>query len=286
VEGRNVLVTGGSSGIGRASAIKLAEAGARVLIVARDAEKLDAVRGEIERRGGTVFTYACDIGDPQACDALIAKLLADHGHVDVLINNAGKSIRRAIENTYDRLHDYERLMRVNYFAAVRVTLGLLPTMVKRGGGHVVSISSIGVLSNAARFAAYNASKAALETFTRCAAAEYSDRGVRFSVINMPLVRTPMVAPTRIYEQFPLISAEQAADMVCDALIHQPLRLATRLGIFAQLLWTFAPKLSEIITNESFKMYPESAAAGAPADANAKPSAEMIAFATLLRGVHW
>ena len=286
VEGKNVLITGGSSGIGRAAAIRLAGAGARVLIVARDADKLAQVRGEIESSGGSVFTYSCDISDPQACAGLITQVLADHGHVDVLINNAGRSIRRAIENSYERLHDYERVMRINYFAAVQVTLGLLPKMVERHAGHVVAISSIGVLSNAPRFAAYNASKAALETFSRCAAAEYSEHGVRFSIINMPLVRTPMVAPTRVYEQLPLISAEEAAEMVCDALIHQPQRLATRFGIFAQLLWMFLPKLSEIIASESFKMFPESAAAAGSKEGNSKPSAEMIAFASLLRGVHW
>jgi NAD(P)-dependent dehydrogenase (short-subunit alcohol dehydrogenase family) len=177
-------------------------------------------------------------------------------------------------------------MRINYFAAVRVTLGLLPAMVARGAGHVISISSIGVLSNAARFAAYNASKAALEAFSRCAGAEYSERGVRFTVINMPLVRTPMVAPTRIYEQFPLISAEQAADLVCEAIIHQPQRLATRLGIFAQLIGLFAPRIGEIIMSESYKMFPDSDAAVGAKEGGARASPEMIAFASLMRGIHW
>ena len=155
---------------------------------------------------------------------------AEHGHVDILINNAGHSIRRAIENTYDRLHDYERLMRINYFAAVRVTLGLLPAMVRHGAGHVISISSIGVLTNAPRFAGYNASKAALEAFSRCAAAEYTERGIRFTVLNMPLVRTPMAAPTSIYQQFPLLEPEQAATIVCDAIVRKPERVATPLGV--------------------------------------------------------
>ncbi len=286
VAGKKVLITGGSSGIGRATALKLAEAGADVLIVARDAEKLARVREEIASRDGRVSTYSCDIGDAAACDTFLAQLLAEHGHVDVLINNAGRSIRRAIEHTYDRFHDFERLMRINFFAAVRVTLGLLPEMVKNGGGHVINISSIGVLSNAPRFAGYNASKAALEAFSRCAGAEYSERGVRFTVINMPLVRTPMVAPTRIYEQFPLIRAEQAADLVCEAIIHQPQRLATRLGTFAQLVGMFAPRIGEIIMSESFKMFPDSdAAVGAP-EGRARASAEMIAFASLMRGIHW
>jgi len=286
VSGRIVLITGGSSGIGRATAVKLSEAGAHVLIVARDPDKLAGVQAEIRARGGDVGTYRCDIGDAADCQRFIAQLLAEHGHVDILINNAGRSIRRAIEHTYDRLHDYERLMRVNYFGSVSVTLGLLPAMVRQRAGHVINISSIGVLSNAARFAGYNASKAALEAFSRCAAAEYRDRGLHFTVVNMPLVRTPMVAPTRIYEQFPLISAEQAADLVCDAIVHRPERLATRLGSLALLVEMLAPRLNRAVMSESFRMFPESAAAGGTSPHEGQPSPEMIALASVLRGIHW
>jgi NAD(P)-dependent dehydrogenase (short-subunit alcohol dehydrogenase family) len=286
VKDRIVLITGGSSGIGRATAIKIADAGAHVVIVARDPEKLDHTREEITSRGGKVSTYSADIADPEACNRVIGQILRDHERVDILINNAGRSIRRAIENSYNRLHDFERLMRLNYFAAVQVTLGILPSMVARGSGHVISISSIGVLSNAPRFAGYNASKAALEAFSRCAAAEYSDRGVRFSVINMPLVRTPMVAPTRIYQQFSLITPEEAAGIVCEAIIYQPQRLATRLGLFAQVVGLLAPKVAEIIMNESFKMYPESEAAGGAQGSDTKPPPEAIAFASIMKGIHW
>jgi len=286
VHGKTVLITGGSSGIGRAAAIKLAEAGARVLIVARDPEKLAQVHTEIERRGGSVGTYACDITDPEACGQFLSQLLHEHGYVHILVNNAGRSIRRAIENTYERFHDYERLMRINYFAAVRVTLGLLPSMLAQGGGHVVSISSIGVLTNASRFAAYNASKAALEAFTRCAGGEYSERGVHFTVVNLPLVRTPMAAPTKIYAQFPLISAEEAADMVCDAIVHRPDRLATGLGTFAQLVEIFAPRINRAVMSESFRMFPESEAAGGAPGSDTATTPEMAAFASLMRGVHW
>jgi NAD(P)-dependent dehydrogenase (short-subunit alcohol dehydrogenase family) len=286
VKDKVILITGGSSGIGRATAIKVADAGAHVVIVARDPEKLDRTREDIASRGGKVSTYSADIAEPEACERVIAQILREHERVDILINNAGRSIRRAIENSYNRLHDYERLMRLNYFAAVQVTLGILPSMVARGAGHVISISSIGVLSNAPRFAGYNASKAALEAFSRCAAAEYSDRGVRFTVINMPLVRTPMVAPTRIYQQFSLISPEQAADIVCEAIIYHPQRLATRLGIFAQVVGLLTPKVSEIIMNESFKMYPESEAAGGAQGSDTKPSTEALAFASIMKGIHW
>jgi NAD(P)-dependent dehydrogenase (short-subunit alcohol dehydrogenase family) len=305
VSGKVVVITGGSSGIGKATALRLADAGAIVVIVARDEIKLSAMRETITATGGTVYTYRADISDETACTSVAAQILADHGRVDILINNAGKSIRRALENSYDRFHDFERLMRINYFAAVRLTLALLPSMSARRAGHVISISSIGVLANSPRFSAYVASKAALEAFTNCAASEYSERGLRFTVINMPLVRTPMTAPTRVYEKLPLISADEAAEIVCDAVIHQPKRLATKLGIFAQIVGFIAPKLTEIIQSQAYRMFPESAAArGAlpapPADANVSahtdatapkpdaehPSEEMVMFASILRGIHW
>jgi NAD(P)-dependent dehydrogenase (short-subunit alcohol dehydrogenase family) len=258
--GKIVLITGGSSGIGHATAVKLADAGAHVIIIGRDQQKLDRVSREIEARGGRISHYACDITDAAACERWLSQMLAEHGHIDVLINNAGHSIRRAIEHTYDRFHDYERLMRINYFAAVRVTLGLLPAMIEQGAGHVISISSIGAITNAARFAAYNASKAALEAFTRCAAAEYNDRGVKFTVINMPLVRTPMVAPTKLYEHLHLLEPDQAADLVCAAIIQRPARLASRLGTLAQIVEALAPSIGTAVMSENFHMFPESSAA--------------------------
>jgi NAD(P)-dependent dehydrogenase (short-subunit alcohol dehydrogenase family) len=286
VKDKIVLVTGGSSGIGRATTLKLAEAGARLLIVARDEEKLARVRAEIETRGGEIGTYSCNIADSPACDRFVDRVLAEHGHVDILINNAGRSIRRGIDQTYERLHDYERLMRINYFAAVQLTLGLLPAMVQHGSGHVINISSIGVLTNVPRFASYNASKAALEAFSRCAAAEFAARGIRFTVVNMPLVRTPMVAPTKIYEHFDLLQPEQAAERICAAIIDRPERLATPLGTLAQLVELFAPQIGRAIMSESFRMYPDSAAAGGAAVPDAHASAEAGAFESMTRGIHW
>ena len=283
VRGATVLITGGSSGIGRATALKLAAVGAKLIIVARDPVKLEEAAAQLRAQGAEVAAYACDLADAEAGTALIARLLGEHGPIDVLINNAGRSIRRAVENTYDRFHDYERLMRINYFAAVRMTLGVLPSMVARGAGHVISISSIGVLSNAARFAAYNASKAALEAFTRCAAAEYRDRGVRFTVINMPLVRTGMVAPTHVYQRFPLLEPEQAADIVCEAIMRRPARLATARGRLAQLIEALAPELGRAVMSESYRLFPESEAAGGPPGAEASLAPEAAAFAALLHG---
>ena len=285
VRGATVLITGGSAGIGRASALKLSAAGAKLIIVARDPAKLEDAAAEVRARGGEVAAYPCDLTDAEASAALIRRLLGEHERIDVLINNAGRSIRRAIENTYDRFHDYERLMRINYFAAVRLTLGLLPSMAARGSGHVISISSIGVLSNAARFAAYNASKAALEAFTRCAAAEYRDRGVRFTVINMPLVRTGMVAPTRVYERFPLLRPEQAADIVCEAVMRRPVRLASPRGRLAQFIEALVPELDRAVMSESFRLFPESEAAGGAPGTEAGLAPEAAAFAALLHGLH-
>jgi NAD(P)-dependent dehydrogenase (short-subunit alcohol dehydrogenase family) len=288
VDGKVVLVTGGSSGIGRATALMMAEAGARVIIVARKQEELDETRQEIEAAGGTAFTYACDLSDFDAAGKLCEQVLADHGAVDILVNNAGRSIRRSIALSYDRFHDFERCMQLNYFGALKMILGLLPAMEERRRGHVINISSIGVLSNAPRFSAYVASKAALDAFSRCAAAEFNDTGVAFTTINMPLVRTPMIAPTKIYESVPTITPQDAADMVKQAVIYRPQRIATRLGIFASVLHALAPKIAEIVMNSAFRMFPDSAAARGeqPSEGEARVTQEQMAFASLMRGIHW
>ena len=289
VRDRVVLITGGSSGIGLAAAERCADAGARVVIVARDPEKLEAARAQLAERGGKVFAYQCDIADYAACDDFAKRVLAEHGAVDVLINNAGRSIRRSIDLSYDRFHDYERTMQLNYFAAIRLTMALLPSMLERKSGHVVNISSIGVLSNAPRFSGYVASKAALEAWTRCAAAEFADRGVSFTIINMPLVRTPMIAPTKIYDQMPVATPDDAADMVAEAIIERPKRIATRLGLFSEVFHLAAPRISEVVMNTAYKMFPDSAAAKGEAKEkpkDSKPSTEAVIFASLLKGVHW
>jgi NAD(P)-dependent dehydrogenase (short-subunit alcohol dehydrogenase family) len=290
VRGKVVIITGGSSGIGRASALKLAAGGARVVIAARDAEKLAATRAEIEKAGGKAYTYSVDLADMAACDEFAHQVLADHGHVDILINNAGRSIRRSIELSYDRFHDFERTIQLNYYASVRLTLALLPSMVERKRGHIINISSIGVLSNAPRFSAYVSSKAALESFSRCAAAEFRDKHISFTIINMPLVRTPMIAPTRIYEQMPtIITPEEAAGMVAEAVIYKPQRIATKLGIFAEILHLMAPKLTEVVMNQAYKMFPDSPAVlsgTGEARETRPPSQEAMIFASIMRGIHW
>jgi NAD(P)-dependent dehydrogenase (short-subunit alcohol dehydrogenase family) len=286
VGGKVVVVTGGSSGIGHATAVMMARAGARVAIVARDESKLaDTVR-EIEEEGGEVRSFSADLAELDACDDVLTRILDEMGDIDILVNNAGRSIRRAIAASYDRFHDYERVMQLNYFGCLRLIMGVLPLMEKKRQGQIINISSIGVLSNAPRFSAYVASKAALDAFSRCASSEFSDTGIRFTTINMPLVRTPMIAPTKIYENVPTISPEEAAAMVKQAVIYKPQRIATRLGTFAQVMHAVAPKVSEIIMNSAFRMFPDSAAAKGVNDNQAAASSEQVAFASLMRGIHW
>ncbi|MGM9491023.1 SDR family oxidoreductase [Ideonella sp. YS5] len=289
VGGKVVLVTGGSSGIGLAAAIKFAEAGAITLICARDEVKLKEAEAEIRAKAGKaaqVHTYSADIANEQSCGEMVAWIQETFGGVDFLINNAGRSIRRAIENSYDRFHDYERTMQLNYFGCLRVTMGLLPGMVKKRHGHVVNISSIGVLTNAPRFSAYVASKAALDAWTRCAASEYADQGVTFTTINMPLVRTPMIAPTKIYNNVPTLSPEEAADMIAQACVYKPVRVATRLGITGQVLHALLPRVAQIAMNTSFRMFPDSDAAQGGKGGKQQLSPEAIAMQQMMRGIHF
>ena len=290
VGGKVVLVTGGSSGIGLAAAHKFAEAGATTIICGRDVDKLEEACKEAKSKGYTFIAYPADIADMADCDRFIQLLHDNHGGVDFLINNAGRSIRRAIESSYDRFHDYERTMQLNYFGCLRVTMGILPAMVAKKKGHVVNISSIGVLTNAPRFSAYVASKAALDAWTRCASSEFADQGISFTTINMPLVRTPMIAPTGLYNNVPTLSPEEAADMIAQACIFKPVRIATRLGITGQLMHALVPRVAQIAMNTSFRMFPDSSAAkGAkPGEKPAKQqlSAEAIAMQQMMRGIHF
>jgi NAD(P)-dependent dehydrogenase (short-subunit alcohol dehydrogenase family) len=289
IRGKVVVITGGSSGIGEAAAIRIAEAGGKVVVVARDEEKLAEVRKKISGLGGTVKTYSCDITDLAANDKLAKDILKDFGQVDVLVNNAGRSIRRSLALSYDRFHDFERTMQLNYFACVRLTMNLLPSMTARKSGQVINVSSIGVLSNAPRFSAYVSSKAALEAFSRCAAAEFHDEGVHFTIINMPLVRTPMIAPTKIYEEMPtIINPEEAADMIADAIIRRPQRIATRLGLMSEIMHLVMPKMSEVVMNSAYRMFPDSAAAEGKKEGESQraPTREAMIFASLMRGIHW
>lgn len=286
LEGKVVMITGASSGIGEATALKLAEAGGKVVIVARGAEKLEDTAKRMRKLGGEAHIYTCDVADMQDCDRMVAEVNKDLGGVDILINNAGRSIRRSVALSYDRFHDFERTMQLNYFGCLRLTLGFLPEMVKRRGGHVINISSIGVLSYSPRFSAYVASKAALDAFSQCAASEYSSDNISFTTINMPLVRTPMIAPTKMYQNVPTYSPEEAADMVADAIIRRPKRIATRLGTASSVMHSLAPKMTEVVLNTAFNLFPDSAAARGEAGDAPDVSAEQMAFSQLTKGIHW
>ncbi len=289
LQGRVVVVTGASSGIGRATALLLARHGARVMLVSRTKDKLEALKAEIERDHGTAFVYPADLADMDACDAMIHKVLADHGHVDILINNAGRSIRRSVEASYERFHDFQRTMQLNYFGAVKLMLAVLPVMRERRRGHVINISSIGVQAFPPRFGAYVASKSALAALSRCIAPEVADDGVAITNIHMPLVRTPMIAPTGMYRNFPTSSPEEAAEMVAAAILTRPPEVSTRLGKLGETVNTVAPGLLHFVMTGAYHVFPDTA----PRDGEkpARPAEEEIsveaaAMAYLMRGIHF
>ena len=287
VKGKVVLITGASSGIGKTSALRLAAAGAQVLLVARNKDKLAETAAEITALGGHCSSHAADVSDLADCDRLVAEVLAQHGGVDILINNAGRSIRRSLELSFDRFHDFERTMQINYFGAIRLIMGLIPSMLERRQGHIINMSSISTLTPSPRFSAYVASKSALDAWTRAAAVEFSDRKLRFTTINMPLVRTPMISATTVYDHMPVLTPDEAADMVVDAVINKPKRIATHLGIGLQVMTTVAPKFSELVMNTVFRMFNDSAAArGDRKPEKIEVSNEQIALASLMKGVHF
>ncbi len=286
LRGKTVLITGASSGIGEATALKLAEAGGKVIIVARGSEKLEATASKMRQLGGEPHIYTCDVADMQDCDRLVAEVNQDHGGIDILVNNAGRSIRRSIALSYNRFHDFERTMQLNYFGSLRLTLGFLPAMVSKRNGQIINISSIGVLSYSPRFSAYVASKAALDAFSQCAASEFSSDNICFTTINMPLVRTPMIAPTKMYKNIPTYSPEEAANMIADAIIRRPKRIATHLGTTSAVAHFITPKMTEIVLNTAFKLFPDSAAARGEQSETPDVSAEQMAFSQLTRGIHW
>jgi NAD(P)-dependent dehydrogenase (short-subunit alcohol dehydrogenase family) len=286
VNGKTVLITGASSGIGRATALKVAAAGGIPLLVARSEDRLAETKQEIEQRGGSASVYPGDLSDMTSIDDMVERVLGEHPTVNVLVNNAGRSIRRGIALSYDRFHDFERTMKINYFGAIRLTMRLLPHMREGGGGHVVNISSIGVQTSPPRFSAYVASKAALDGWTRCVASEVVGDGVTFTTIHMPLVRTPMIAPTKMYDAFPTITPDDAADLICEAIRAKPKEINTRLGTFGEVAYALAPKAVDQILHMAYKVFPDSAAARGEKDKDETASVEQIAMASLMRGVHW
>jgi short-subunit dehydrogenase len=279
VKDRMVMITGASSGIGQSAALKVGAAGGKVLLVARTEEKLRETAREIEQVGGVAHVHPCDLSDPDDIERMAAEVLERHGQVDILLNNAGKSIRRSVNRSYDRFHDYQRTMQLNYFGPVKLVLSLLPTMRERGSGHIINVSTMGLQTNTPRFSAYLASKAALDAFSRSIAAEIIDDGVHITTVYMPLVRTPMIAPTKIYDRFPTLSPDEAAELICDAIRKRPKRVATTLGNLGQLSYALVPGAQDLVVNRAYKLFPE----GKPRD---RETAEQRAFVRATRGVHW
>jgi short-subunit dehydrogenase len=261
--------------------------------VSRTRKKLEEVARQVEERGGTAHVHPCDLSDLDDIDRLAAEVLEQHDGIDVLLNNAGRSIRRSVKASYDRFHDFERTMRLNYFGALKLILAFLPGMRERRSGHIINVSSIGVQTNTPRFSAYVASKSALDAFSRCVAPEVIGDNVKFTTVYMPLVRTPMIAPTDIYKAFPTLTPDEAAQMLCDAMIDKPKRMASRLGTFGEVAYAVSPKSVDLVLNTAYNLFPDSKAAKGKKDeapVGDKPEQEMsseaVAMAYLLRGVHF
>ncbi len=281
--GKHVIITGASSGIGRASAIAVAERGATVFALARNTDALDALVAEIRASGGQAHAFTCDVTDSASVEHTVKDILGRFTHIDYLVNNAGRSIRRSVSASTDRLHDYERVMAVNYFGAVRMVLALLPHWQERRFGHVVNVSSAAVLARTPRYSAYAPSKAALDAFSEVAGTETLSDHITFTNIHMPLVSTPMIAPSRRLNPMPPITAEHAAAMVVRGLIEKPARIDTPAGTLADLGMYFNPRLTRRVLHQIYLGYPDSAAA--KGQAAPEPSAEAPAPRYPRRAVH-
>jgi NAD(P)-dependent dehydrogenase (short-subunit alcohol dehydrogenase family) len=301
IDGKRILITGASSGIGREVALKVGEAGGNVMLVARTREKLEAVAREVEERGGTAHVHPADLSDTADIERMANEVVEQHGGVDVLVNNAGRSIRRSVKYQFDRFHDFERTMQLNYFGALRLILTFLQGMRERRNGHIINISSYSVQMNTPRFSAYAASKSALDQFSRCLAAEVVDKNINITTIYMPLVRTPMIAPTDFYRTLPALEPEEAGQLVCDAMIDKPKRVAKRLGTTAQVLYTLNPKVTDQIAHMVYRLFPEKDPKKKEAERRAREdggepetaegqdqeiSSEATALAYLMRGVYF
>jgi NAD(P)-dependent dehydrogenase (short-subunit alcohol dehydrogenase family) len=287
-DGRIVLITGGSSGIGEAAAKKIAEAGGEVVLVARTPENLEKVADEIRSDGGIAHVYPCDLTDMDAIAAMADKVLADLGGVDILINNAGRSIRRSLALSYDRIHDYQRTMQLNYLGAVQLILKFIPGMRERGYGQIINVSSVGVQTRAPRFGAYIASKAALDSLCDALQAEVVNDDVKFTTVHMALVRTPMISPTKMYDKFPALTPDQAAGVITDAIVHRPRRASSPFGQVAAVADAVNPAVMDRVRSRAFSMFDDSSAAkGDESDSSAPQfDSRSETFVRATRGIHW
>jgi len=288
VDGTITLITGGSSGIGAAAAKKIAGAGGEVVLVARTQENLDKVADDIRGSGGIAHVYPCDLTDLDAIAAMADTVLADLGGIDMLINNAGRSIRRSLALSYDRIHDYQRTMQLNYLGAVQLILKFIPGMRERGFGHIINVSSVGVQTRAPRFGAYIASKAALDSLCDALQAEVVNDDVKFTTVHMALVRTPMISPTKMYDKFPALTPDQAAGVITDAIVHRPRRASSPFGQFAAVADAVNPAVMDRVRNRAFTMFEDSSAAkGSESESSTTEfDTRSETFVRATRGIHW
>lgn len=280
VKGKTIVITGASSGIGERTAYLLGKCGAHVVLLARTEDKLKSVTQTIEDAGGKASYYPCDITNMDDIEAVTRQILSDFDTIDVLVNNAGRSIRRSVHESVNRFHDFERTMDINYFGAVKLVLGFLPTMIAKQSGQIVNISSIGVLANSPRFAAYVASKSALDAFSRCLAAEVKGDNIKVTNIFMPLVRTPMIAPTKLYRYMPALMPDDAALMVAKAIVTQPNSIASNMGKFASASYSLMPAFNVAVQSIGYRIFPSSSAAQTT---DSKPNLAQRAFAKIIPG---
>ncbi|OMB97970.1 epimerase [Mycobacterium colombiense] len=226
VLGKTVLVTGASYGIGEATARSLAAAGASVLVVARSEERLCDLTASINAGGGRAFAYPTDLTDESAVSALTKQITEEHGPLDIVVSNAGKSLRRSLHDQYDRPHDFQRTIDINYLGPVRLLLGLLPAMRGNGSGHIVNVSSVAVrVAPGPQWGAYQASKGAFDRWLRSVAPELHIDGVDVTTVYFALVRTRMIAPTPLLGSLPGLSPDEAADAIAKAIIERPRTIA-------------------------------------------------------------
>ncbi len=285
---RVVVITGASSGIGEATARRLGPHAGAVILVARREPELQALAASIGESGGRAFAYPCDLTDLTATAALAKAVEAEHGSVDVLVNNAGRSIRRSLTLSYERMHDFERTMELNYFAPVRLMLSLLPGMRERGYGRIVNVSTAGTQFRPPRFGAYVASKAALDMLCDTWQAETRRDNVTFTTVHMGLVRTPMIEATSIYDRFPTISADDAAAIIANAVVNHPRRVSSAIGELAAFADALEPALLDQVRSYAFSLFADSSAARGDADRthDAPVDARGRLLAELTPGVHW
>ena len=255
--GKRVLITGASSGIGEAAAEQLARRGAVVVVVARRSDLLEGVVARIRADGGQASAHVCDLADMAAIDGLVVDVEAELGGIDILVNNAGRSIRRPLAESLERWHDVERTIALNYYGPLRLIRGLCPGMRERGDGHVINVATWGVKTESPPlFGVYNASKAALSSVSRIIETEWGDDGVHSTTLYYPLVKTPMIAPTRAYDGLPGLSADEAAGWIVTAARHRPVSIAPRVAVTAAAVNSVAPAVVDTLMKRQ-RMQPRS-----------------------------